>query len=134
MDRLEALDEVVALIGEEGIAAARAPIEEASGLPNAAYNSQDWLSLERDRVFSRTWIFVAAEAEFESVGAQKPVEVAGAPVLLVRAAAGINAFHNVCRHRGAQLVDAPCEKATVTCPYHQWTYGLDGDLRWPRHK
>jgi len=129
MDQREAKNAVVALIGEDGIAAAHAPIEEASGLPNAAYVSDDWLTLERDRIFARTWIFVAAEAEFDAIGVQKPVEVAGAPVVLVRSATGINAFHNVCRHRGAQLVDAPCEKSTVTCPYHQWTYGLDGDLR-----
>ena len=64
MDQREAKNAVVALIGEDGIAAAYAPIEEASGLPNAAYVSDDWLTLERDRIFARTWIFVAAEAEF----------------------------------------------------------------------
>ena len=121
---------VVELIGEEGIAQAFAPIEEASGLPNAAYWSPEWLALEQEHCFRRAWVFAGAEAELAEPGAMKPLEVGGAPIVLVRGSDGqIRAFHNVCRHRGAKLVTQPCRKATLTCPYHAWNYGLDGVLR-----
>ena len=129
MDRDEALAAVHSLIGAEGVAAARAPIEQASGLPNRAYTDPAWFTLERERIFGRSWVFVCAEAELDTPGTQRPAEVAGAPVLVVRSEDRIRAHHNVCRHRGALLLDRPCRRSTITCPYHQWTYGLGGDLR-----
>ena len=56
-------DQVVDLIGEEGIAQAFAPIEDASGLPNAAYWSERWLALEQEHCFRRAWVFAGAEAD-----------------------------------------------------------------------
>ncbi len=121
---------VKALIGEDGYAQAFAPIEEASGLPNAAYWSEDWLALEQERVFRRSWVFAGAEAEIPAPGDVKPIVVGGAPLIIVRGKDGIvRGFHNVCRHRGARLVNEPCRKSTLTCPYHAWTYALDGKLR-----
>lgn len=118
------------LIGREGIESARASIEEASGLPNAAYTDQRWFQLEMAHVLAPSWIFVASEAELAEAGSLQPVEAAGTPLFLSRDRAGrVNGFHNVCRHRGAALIDAPCRKSVITCPYHQWTYGLDGALR-----
>jgi choline monooxygenase len=130
MSEDQALDQVKALIGEAGFRQAFAPIEEASGLPNAAYRSEDWLRLEQERVFARSWVFAGAEAEIPAPGQMKPVEIGGSPLVLVRGKDGaVRAFHNVCRHRGAKLVTAPCKKALITCPYHAWSYGLDGKLR-----
>ncbi len=123
-------DRVRLLIGDEGIAGAHAPIEEASGLPGPAYVDQRWLDLEHERIFARSWVFVGATAELAAPGSMKPAEAAGAPLVIVRGNDSvIRAFHNVCRHRGAQLVIAACQKPTITCPYHQWTYGLNGGLR-----
>lgn len=130
----EIVRKVKALIGEEGLAQAYAPIEDASGLPNAAYWSEDWLNLERERIFQRSWVFAGVEAEIPDAGDMKPVEIGGAPLLLVRGKDGlVRAFHNVCRHRGAKLVSAPCRKPILTCPYHAWSYGLDGKLRTRPH-
>ena len=124
------LAKVRALLGEEGHAQAFAPIEEASGLPNAAYWSPAWLALEQERVFRRSWVFAGAEAEIPKPGDIKPIEIGGAPIMLLRDQdSKIHGLHNVCRHRGAKLITERCHKATITCPYHAWTYGLDGKLR-----
>ena len=118
------------IIGAEGIRAARAPIEEASGPPSAVYTDSEWLALEQERIFARSWVFAGAAAELGDPGHQLPTRVAGAPVVLVRTGDGeIKGFHNVCRHRGAVLVDSECTRASIRCPYHHWTYGLDGTLR-----
>ena len=124
------LDAVKGLIGEDGLAQAFAPIEAASGLPNAAYWSDAWLRLEQERVFRRSWVFAGAEAEIPAPGDLKPIDIGGAPLVLARGQDGVvRAFHNVCRHRGATLITEPCRRATLTCPYHAWSYGLDGKLR-----
>ena len=122
--------EVKRLLGEDGYAQAFAPIDQASGLPNAAYWSEEWLALENKRIFQRSWVFVMADAELEDPGTIKPVEVGGTPIILVRGDDGkVRAFHNVCRHRGTQLVGEPCVAKTITCPYHAWAYRLDGTLK-----
>lgn len=124
------LSQVKALLGEDGFAQVFAPIEEASGLPNAAYWSEDWLALEQEHCFRRSWVFAGAGAEIPEPGDMKPVEIGGAPLIVLRdRSGGVRAFHNVCRHRGAKLVTEPCRRATLTCPYHAWSYGLDGHLR-----
>lgn len=118
------------LLGDDGYAQAFASIEDASGLPNAAYWSDDWLALEQERVFRRSWVFAGAEAELPEPGAIKPIEIGGAPLILVHGRDGVvRGFHNVCRHRGAKLVTTPCTRASLTCPYHAWNYALDGKLR-----
>lgn len=121
---------VKGLLGTDGYAKVYAPIEQASGLPNEAYWSQEWLALEQKRIFQRSWVFVLADAELAEPGAMKPMDVGGTPIMLVRGEDGaVRAFHNVCRHRGTQLVRQPCVARSITCPYHAWAYGLDGRLR-----
>ena len=130
MTKVNIKQKVIDLIGEEGLKQAFAPIEEASGLPNAAYWSDEWLALEQEYCFRRSWVFAGAEAELAEPGAMKPIEIGGAPLVILRDQEGqIRAFHNVCRHRGAKLVTEHCIKATLTCPYHAWSYALTGKLR-----
>ena len=62
-----------------------------------------------------------------------PVEIAGQPLVLVRTVDGIRAFHNVCRHRGARLVEKPCRQRKFVCPNHSWSYELDGRLMMRPH-
>ena len=128
------IDRVKHLLGTEGYEQTFAPIEEASGLPNAAYWSKEWLELEQERVFRRSWVFAGAKAEIPEVGDIKPVEIGGAPLFLVREDENtVLAFHNVCRHRGAKLVQGRCNKPSITCPYHAWNYALNGNLRTRPH-
>ena len=115
---------------DAAVANVSAPLGEARGLPNTCYTDAAYHRLEAAKLFGRTWTCVGVGAEIPEAGDIKPVSVAGAPVVLVRDKAGtVNAFHNVCSHRGVQLVAEPEKrKPVLRCPYHSWTYALDGTL------
>ncbi|MDE0417220.1 MAG: aromatic ring-hydroxylating dioxygenase subunit alpha [bacterium] len=106
-------------------------IGDAHGLPNAAFTSEAYFALERTLLFARTWTFAGLASELAETGDVRPVDVAGRPLILTRGGDGaIRAFHNVCPHRGARLVVENLDGAAMmTCPYHSWTYGMDGRLR-----
>ena len=118
------------ILGAESLAAFEAPGPVARGLPAAAYTSEAFFALENRRIFAESWVFAGLAHELARAGDVAPVTVAGQPMLLVRdAERGIRAFHNVCRHRCLRLVDEPGNVGrTIRCPYHSWTYGLDGTL------
>ena len=100
-------------------------------LPAAAYTDATWFRTELDRVFARMWLAAGRDMELDQPGAFIRRDVAGASVLIVRGADGaIRAFHNVCRHRGTRICTAPegVFHGSLQCPYHAWTYGLDGRL------
>ncbi len=118
------------LLGMEGYNQAFATITQASGLPNVAYRSDEWLQLEQERILARSWVFAGAAAEIPEIGDLKPIEIAGSPLIIVRTQnRKIQALHNVCRHRGARLITQKCRKSSFTCPYHAWNYRLDGTLQ-----
>ena len=100
------------------------------GLPGAAYTSESFLALEYERIFSDSWVLAGFAHELARPGDVSPVTVAGRRLLLVRGAdSRIRAFHNVCRHRCLELVARPGNVGrAIRCPYHSWTYGLDGAL------
>ena len=108
-----------------------APFAEARGLPNAAFTSEAFFELENRLLFARSWCFAGLASAMPNAGDLRPVDVAGRPVLLARGRDGqVRAFHNVCPHRGARLViEAEDGKAMMTCPYHAWTFALDGKLK-----
>ena len=118
------------ILGAEALAAFETPGPVARGLPAAAYTSEAFFALENERIFSESWVFAGFAHELDQAGDVRPVTVAGQPVLLVRdAQRRIRAFHNVCRHRCLKLVDTPDNVGrAIRCPYHSWTYGLDGAL------
>ncbi len=99
-----------------------------SRLPTVAYTDKDFLRLEYRRWLGRTWLFVARGQQLPEPGDAIPVP--GHPFILVRGRDGrVRAFQNACRHRGHALMDAPCRGLrAITCPYHAWTYALDGRL------
>ncbi|MFI5010718.1 MAG: SRPBCC family protein [Hyphomicrobiales bacterium] len=94
------------------------------------YTSREIFDLDLDLIFARHWIFAGVEAEAPQPGDYRKLDIGVHSVILVRGDDGeMRAFHNVCRHRGAQLVTA--ERGRVirfVCPYHQWTYKRDGAL------
>ena len=118
------------ILGRDALAAFEAAGPVAQGLPAAAYTSEAFFALENDRLFPGAWVFVGFAHELARPGDAVPVSVAGMPVLLVRDAEHrVRAFHNVCRHRCLKLVDRPGSLGSrIRCPYHAWTYGLDGAL------
>lgn len=98
-------------------------------LPRAAYLDADWYARELATLWSRNWVCVGRVADFPP-GTIRPVTVAGASVLVAHSPQGISAFHNTCRHRGAELCAAeqPLGRL-ITCPYHAWSYAAeDGRL------
>ena len=97
-----------------------------------AYFSDDWLDLEKQTLFRRSWSFAGTVRDFSELGDYRLVEVGASVVLVVLDKTGdLNAFHNFCRHRGSTLLDNATGNTggAIVCPYHRWTYGLDGALR-----
>ena len=111
-------------------AAVERPIEEATGLPNRAYTSPDFFRLELERIFAPSWACLGHAADVPRPGDLRPVRLLDLPLLMVRTAAGtVRVFHNVCSHRGNELVWEPGRvKGGIRCPYHAWTYDLEGRL------
>jgi choline monooxygenase len=118
------------ILSPAAIEAVQRPTAQATGLPSIAYTSREFLKQEQDFLFAPTWIYAGRAAEFAKPGDGRPVEIAGKPVILLRNRTGeIRAFHNVCSHRNALLAREPFGgRPTITCPYHSWTYDLDGRL------
>ena len=104
---------------------------EARTLPASLYTSPGVLRLEQEGLFSKMWVCAGREADIPAAGDYFTHQIAGESVIVMRGGDGaVRAFYNVCRHRGARLLDAACGKglSRVVCPYHAWTYRLDGTL------
>jgi phenylpropionate dioxygenase-like ring-hydroxylating dioxygenase large terminal subunit len=103
--------------------------------PVARYLDPERYQREVERIFRRHPLAVCPSATLAVPGATLAIDVAGIPLLLVRSATGgIDAFVNACRHRGARLQSAGvATQRALVCPYHSWTYGLDGQLRGRPH-
>jgi len=113
------------------VAALDRPTELAENLPRAAYTDPDFFRLELERVFGRNWTYVGAAGEMPKPGDAIPLTLGDMPIVLVRQRDGdVKAFHNVCRHRGPILVrEAVKAQTALICPYHAWSYDLDGELK-----
>ncbi|MGF1526948.1 MAG: aromatic ring-hydroxylating dioxygenase subunit alpha [Candidatus Competibacterales bacterium] len=105
------------------------PINYAEGLPGIAYGPEAY-EIERQQLFPRRWVVCGFDHEVKNPGDVMPLNIAGWPVVLVRGQDGVlRGFHNVCRHRGMQVVLEPGRGLkTLVCPWHCWAYGLDGGL------
>ena len=101
------------------------------GLPNGVYTEARFFKWEKSRFFARRWFGLAFAADVPSPGDLKRVDILGMSVILARDEQNnIRVYQNVCRHRGRRLMDKPCDHAKlIRCPYHAWTYNLDGSLR-----
>lgn len=110
---------------------ANAPLEEAYTIPAPWYLDVRMEGAERERVFGRNWIAVGRADQVAKEGQFFTVEVAGEPIVVVRGSDGqLRAFYNVCRHHAAAVANVPCGTVQhLRCPYHGWTYGLDGSLK-----
>src|SRR5687768_5638374 len=99
-------------------------VEQAVTLIPDAYRSEDFYRIEQNRVWSKSWVVVGYATEIPDAGGVLVAEVAGQSVLVVRQReGGLKAFHNVCRHRGSQLVTENTNCKVIRCPYHGWGYG-----------
>ncbi len=99
-------------------------------LPYAWYTDPAVLRVEQERIFARSWQYATRADLVAEPGSMTPAWAGSLPVLVVRGSDGeLRAFVNVCRHRGHVLCQADAQRETIQCPYHAWTYDLDGTLR-----
>jgi Rieske 2Fe-2S family protein len=115
------------------------PLE--SSLPGASYTAEHEFTRERDAVLFADWFCVGRKESLAGPGDYLAADVAGESIVVVRNADGLAGFYNLCRHRGSRLVPVTgsqpaagagrsgCVGGVIRCPYHSWTYGLDGSLR-----
>ena len=98
-------------------------------LPAAYYTDPRILAQEREKVFFRSWLFVGHVTDVPNKGDYFATEIFDQSVIIIRGAdLELRAFYNVCRHRGHELLKGSGCVSRITCPYHAWTYGLDGSL------
>jgi choline monooxygenase len=108
-----------------------APLAQAYTIPAAWYTDPRIANLELQSVFSRNWQAVGRLAQLEKPGDYITATVANEPIVVVRGRDGkLRAFYNVCRHHAMTVMNEPCGHAEhMRCPYHGWTYNLEGELR-----
>jgi Rieske 2Fe-2S family protein len=114
------------------LAAVTRPLPAARTLPGAAYGSEEVFGWEQAHFFAGAWLCVGRADDLADPGDQRAVPVAGASLLLVRDGDGtLRAWHNVCRHRGHELLPPGGTRRgrAIRCPYHDWVYGLGGECR-----
>jgi choline monooxygenase len=105
------------------------PLSRARTIPAQWYTDPAALAAEKEKVFWRTWQPVGYAAAVGRPGEYLACEVAGEPIAVVRGADGVlRAFSNVCRHRASIILEGKGFAKSLRCPYHGWTYSLDGRL------
>ncbi len=102
----------------------------AKTLPQRYFVSPEICEAEQEKIFSRQWVLVGHQSQIAQAGDFFVPEVAGESLIVARDKNGaIRGFYNVCRHRGTRLCEEQTgHSAAIQCPYHAWTYGLDGRL------
>jgi phenylpropionate dioxygenase-like ring-hydroxylating dioxygenase large terminal subunit len=99
-------------------------------LPWSWYSDPEVLRRENERIFARAWQYVGHTGQLGENGSYFAATAGQIPVVVTRAREGpVRAFLNVCRHRGHILATGAGKRETLQCPYHAWTYALDGALR-----
>jgi phenylpropionate dioxygenase-like ring-hydroxylating dioxygenase large terminal subunit len=112
------------------------PEELSEATPPQLYTSPEILELELNRIFNREWHCVGREDAFEEPGSFRTTKIGRDPVVIIKGRDGLlRAMSNVCRHRMATLVQESegSLQSRMTCPYHAWSYGLDGQLMAATH-
>ena len=124
------MSEIYNIIEKHKLDIVSKPINEAHGLPNECYTSKEYTLIERKKLFEDKWIAIGVGSSFPNIGDAKPIDLLGMPILIVRTKTNeIKVFHNVCSHRGVKLVKEPGKiRNVMRCPYHSWSYDLDGKL------
>jgi phenylpropionate dioxygenase-like ring-hydroxylating dioxygenase large terminal subunit len=119
VDAVEALRETVSV-----------PFERARAMPTEVYTSPAFVEEELNHIFRKQWFCVGRTDALAQSGDYVTCELAGQPIAVVRdASGGLRALSNVCLHRMSTLLEGRGNTRRIVCPYHAWTYNLDGSLR-----
>ena len=122
-------DRPVHRLAAGGFDQTRLPVDAARHAPGFIYTSAEVFAAEKSRIFMREWLCVGREEELPNRGDYVALRILDEPLLLVRADDGkLNAFANICAHRGVEIAQGTGNKRALTCPFHGWTYNLDGVL------
>lgn len=106
------------------------PFNRATAMPKSVYTSPEFLALEERHIFARDWICAGRAETLPNPGDYLTLTLAGEPVIVLRDRDGqVRAMSNVCRHRMSTLLEGRGNARSIVCPYHAWTYNLDGSLR-----
>ena len=109
---------------------ASTPFEQARAMPRSVYTSQTFLDRELNDVFSKDWFCVGRSSALAHAGDYLTYELAGQPIVVIRDKDdSLRAMANVCLHRMSTLLEGRGNTKSIVCPYHAWTYALDGRLR-----
>lgn len=116
--------------GVKTFRATREELRRARHLPGYVYTSPEFEEYEKDRIFMRDWLCVGRVEELPHRGDYMTMHIMGEPVVVVRDEEGkLNAFSNVCRHRGVAVAQGAGNAKEFRCPYHGWAYDLKGGLK-----
>ncbi len=109
---------------------AATPFERARAMPSSVYTSEEFLALERSGIFGLEWYCMGRADALSEPGDYATHDLAGQPIVVLRDRNGaLRAMSNVCRHRMSTLLTGRGKTRSIVCPYHAWTYNLDGSLR-----
>jgi phenylpropionate dioxygenase-like ring-hydroxylating dioxygenase large terminal subunit len=106
------------------------PFEQAKAMPPSVYTSEEFLTRELSNIFSKDWFCVGRADALPNVGDYLTQDLAGQPIMVIRNKDNsLRAQSNVCLHRMSTLLHGRGNARSIVCPYHAWTYNLDGSLR-----
>lgn len=106
------------------------PFERARAMPKSVYTSPEFEQAEQRHIFAREWLCAGRADALKDPGDYMTMEIAGEPVIILRDRDGaLRGLSNVCRHRMSTLLEGRGSVRSIVCPYHAWTYNLDGSLR-----
>lgn len=106
------------------------PFDRARGMPKSVFTSQSFFEQELEHIFRREWFCMGRADGLTNPGDYFASELAGQPIMVLRDGDGrLRAQSNVCRHRMSVILKGQGNTKTIVCPYHGWTYGLNGRLR-----
>ncbi|MBE2277190.1 MAG: Rieske 2Fe-2S domain-containing protein [Rhodobacteraceae bacterium] len=106
------------------------PFQRARAMPKSVYVSEEFARLEETHLFAREWLCAGRADALQNPGDYLTMEIAGEPVIVLRDREGkLRGLSNVCRHRMSTLLEGRGNVRSIVCPYHAWTYNLDGTLR-----
>lgn len=121
-ERIDALSELRANVS--------VPFETARAMPRSVYTSPEFMQIEIDKVFASEWLCAGRASSLAKPGDYLTMDIAGHPVVVLRDRdMTLRALSNVCLHRMSTLVQGAGNVRALVCPYHAWTYNLDGSMR-----
>jgi len=103
---------------------------EADFVPKGRYIDPEFLQLEVERLFPKTWLNACRFDEVERIGDYVEFEIGDQSIIVIRSEEGIRAYYNACRHRGTKLVVGEGRIGEFRCPFHSWRWNLDGSLKY----